>query len=151
MKKSKKLISIVLSLLMVLSCFSGMGLTAYAANDISCASGDIGKVLCTDGSIYASVSAATSAGKTAAAMIAYLDMENRNGLALALSDDYNKQKWTDITSHSPAVTGGTWVLASETQWTQMITAMGSDGLRDGFSSIGGTNLQNDYYWSSTTT
>ena len=122
---------------------------AWAEDGIVCTASDLGKVLCTDGSIVATVSDATAASKTAAAMIAYVDETNKKGLALALADDYGYQTWTDITSHSPAVTGGTWVLASETQWTQMITAMGSDGLRDGFSSIGGTNLENDYYWSST--
>ena len=122
---------------------------AWAEDGIVCTASDLGKVICTDGSIVAKVSDATAASKTAAAVIAYVDETNKKGLALALADDYGYQTWTDITSHSPAVTGGTWVLASETQWTQMITAMGSDGLRDGFSSVGGTNLQNNYYWSST--
>jgi len=36
-----------------------------------------------------------------------------------------------LCTHEPEVTFGTWVMASEEQWTQMIGAMGSDGLRPG--------------------
>lgn len=44
-------------------------------------------MLCTDGSIYNNVSAATTAGKTAVAKILVVDTENYKGLALALSDE----------------------------------------------------------------
>ena len=50
----------------------------------------------------------------------------------------------------PAFIGGTWKLASKDEWKNMISAAGSsDALRNGFKSVGGTNLQNDIYWSST--
>lgn len=69
----------------------------------------LGKVFCSDGSVYADASAATTAGKTPVAKIAYLgnDAETsptntafKNGLALALEDVSEKKTWcnqTDVT------------------------------------------------------
>lgn len=43
-----------------------------------------------------------------------------------------------------------WFLATGYQWKQMITAMGGyAAFRDAFSGVGGTNLANDNYWTST--
>ena len=43
-----------------------------------------------------------------------------------------------------------WFLPTGYQWKQMITAMGGlAAFRDAFSGVGGTNLLNDNYWSST--
>lgn len=61
-----------------------------------------GSVICSDGSVYASKDAATSASKTPVAMIAYLGSDNgeaapyNHGLALALSDanSGNYCKWS---------------------------------------------------------
>ena len=54
---------------------------------------------------------------------------------------------------TPTVTGGTWKLATKDEWNLMISAAGSyKALHDGFSSVGGTNMQwssTYYYWSST--
>ncbi len=121
---------------------------------IPCTAADLGKVLCTDGSIYTTVSDATAAGKTAAAVIAYVDTENGKALALALADDGDEMNWatakTTAAAHTPAVSGGTWTLASKDDWNNMITAAGSyTALRDGFSGVGGTNMNEDKYWSST--
>ncbi len=120
---------------------------------IPCTAADLGKVLCTDGSIYATVSEAAAASKTAAAVIAYVDTENGKALALALADD-GEMLWetakTTAPAHTPAVSGGTWTLASKDDWNNMITAAGGyEALRDGFSGVGGTNMQQDKYWSST--
>jgi len=54
-------------------------------------------------------------------------------------------------AHTPAFTGGTWKLATKDEWTNMITAAGNyTALRTGFSGItGASNLESDYYWSST--
>ncbi len=118
----------------------------------------LGQVICTDRSIYSSVSAATSAGKNAVAMIVYLgsstgNSKYTNGLALALSDEGLK-KWEDAktvaAAHTPTVSGASWMLASKAQWTTMISAAGSyTALRDGFSSVGGTNMPSGRYWAST--
>ena len=121
---------------------------------ILCTAADLGKVLCTDGSIYATVSDATAASKTAVAMIAYIDTENNKGLALALADESGTMEWatakTTAAAHTPAVSGGTWTLASKDDWNNMITAAGDyTALRDGFSGVGGTNMQQAAYWSST--
>ncbi len=124
------------------------------ADVIPCTAADLGKVLCTDGSIYATVSEATAAGKTAAAVITYIDTENAKALALALADDGGEMDWatakTTAPAHTPAVSGGTWTLASKDDWDNMITAAGGyTALRDGFSAVGGTNMNEDKYWSST--
>ena len=124
------------------------------AEPIPCTAADLGKVLCTDGSIYATVSEATAAGKTAVAMIAYVDTENGKALALALADESGDMQWetakTTAPAHTPAVSNGTWTLASKDDWDNMITAAGGyEALRDGFSSVGGTNMNEDKYWSST--
>ena len=67
----------------------------------------LGKVFCSDGSVYADASAATTAGKTPVAKIAYLgnDAETsptntafKNGLALALEDVSDKKTWCSQTS-----------------------------------------------------
>ncbi len=121
---------------------------------IPCTVADLGKVLCTDGSIYATVSEATAASKTAAAVIAYVDTQNGKALALALADDGGTMEWapakTTAPAHTPAVSNGTWTLASKDDWNNMITAAGSyTALRDGFSAVGGTNMNEDKYWSST--
>ena len=60
--------------------------TGAWAEDIKATASDIGKVLCTDGSIYATKAEADAANKTAVAIIAYIDTENNKGLALALSN-----------------------------------------------------------------
>ena len=124
------------------------------ADVIPCTAADLGKVLCTDGSIYATVSEASAASKTAAAVIAYVDTENAKALALALADDGGEMEWatakTTAAAHTPAVSGGTWTLASKDDWDNMINAAGGyEALRDGFSGVGGTNMNEDKYWSST--
>ena len=112
---------------------------------------DKGKLIGADGNIYADVSAATVAGTTAVAKIFYVS--GSNVLALALADE-GKMNWSTAIStcaaHTPAFTGGTWKLATEDEWRNMITAAGSyTVLRDGFESVGGSNLQSAGYWSST--
>ena len=143
--------------------------TGAWADGIVCTASDLGKVLCTDGSIYENVSAATTAGKTAEAVIAYVDETNKNGLALALTDipyyytwdnsgSFNEKKTaTEICSAlntSKAVTGGTWKLPSQDEWKQMFSANGGNeesysGLNTAIGNAGGTALkENDQYWSS---
>ena len=120
---------------------------------------DKGKLIGTDGNLYADVAAATAAGTTAVAKIIYIDTY-RNGLALALTDEGWMDWWAagnacSAKNTSTPVTGATWLLASKDQWEYMMGADGagsSSALRDGFSSVGGSNLQSDHqglYWSST--
>ena len=130
---------------------------AWADDGIYCTASDKGRVVCTDGSIYDNVSAAEADGKTAVAMIAYLDTKNNKGLALALADESDWMAWSTAIStcsaKTPTVTGGTWKLATKDEWDLMISAAGSyNALHDGFSSVGGTNMHwssTYYYWSST--
>lgn len=92
-------------------------------------------------------------GVNAEAMIWYVN--GNNGLALAMADeDVNKLAWssaiTTAAAHLAPFTGGTWKLATQDEWTNMvIDGSHSVELRDGFASVGGTNLQANYYWSAT--
>ena len=109
----------------------------------------VGQVIGDDGKNYAYSSLPT--GVTAVAKICYVN--GSNGLALALADE-GQMDWSTAIStcaaHSPAFTGGTWLLASYYQWNNMISGAGGyTALRDGFESVGGSNLQSDGYWSST--
>ena len=89
---------------------------------------------------------------TAVAKICYVS--GSNGLALALTDEEGTMEWRPametIAAHTAPFTGGTWKVASKDEWSNMITAAGSyTALRDGFTSVGGTNMQSNYYWTST--
>ena len=111
---------------------------------------EVGQVIGSDGKNYAYGSLPT--GVTAVAKICYVS--GSNGLALALTDEEGKMNWSTAietcAAHTPAFTGGTWKLASKDEWSNMISAAGSyTNLRNGFSSVGGTNMQEDTYWSST--
>ena len=73
-------------------------------------------------------------------------------------DNYPAFKAAIANNGTAAPTGcSAWFLASGYQWTKMIDAcknvLGTQNncqdLRTGFSSVGGSNLQEDYYWSST--
>ena len=86
-------------------------------------------------------------------MITPVCVSGSNGLALALADE-GKMNWSTAIStcaaHTPAFTGGTWKLATQDEWNNMITAAGNyTALRDGFTSVGGSNLESNRYWSST--
>ena len=112
----------------------------------------VGSVVTTDGNVYATVGDATAATKTAAAMIAYVSSTG-HGLALALADE-GEMGWTaagtTCSGKTPTVTGGTWKLATKDEWDNMISGAGGYAtLRDGFESVGGTNMQSYLYWSST--
>ena len=115
---------------------------------LSITSPSVGQVIGSDGKNYAYGSLPT--GVTAVAKICYVS--GSNGLALALADEGALDWSTAIetcAAHTPAFTGGTWKLASEDEWDKMITTAGNQtDLRDGFSSVGGTNMEENCYWSS---
>ena len=136
-------------------------------SDKTLAMATLGDVILSDGKFAARTSTGTNV-----AMIAYLGSSTgvddyTHGLALALSDvsantlswdhtganndSKTAAKWCSDWNTSKTITGGTWMLPSEDQWTNMITAAGGyDALRDGFSGItGASNLQSGGYWSST--
>lgn len=60
-------------------------------------------------------------------------------------------KYADTAEAGAHPTGtSAWFLPSTGQWVKMIAATGGNtALRDGFSGVGGTNMQAAYYWSST--
>ena len=130
--------------------------TGAWADGIVCTASDLGKVLCTDGSIYENVSAATTAGKTAAAVIVYVDETIKKGLAIALADEA-QSNWTTAKSTcegKTAITGAQWCLPSQEQWKQMFKANGDNdasytGLNTTITTAGGTTLLSQIsYWSS---
>ena len=133
---------------------------AMAQTTINVTAGDLGKAVCTDGSIYENVYKAQSAGKTAAAKIICLDTQNSKALALSLDNqavapgtvDYaTAQSRCEALNTTLAVTFGTWVLPSKAQWEAMIEAAGGyKKLRDGIGTLfGGTKMEAVVYWSST--
>ena len=112
----------------------------------------VGQVIGSDSKNY-DANATLPDGVTAVAKICYVS--GSNGLALALADEESYMNWSTAietcAAHTPAITGGTWKLATKDEWDNMISAAGSySALRNGFSSVGGTNMKEDYpYWSST--
>ena len=135
---------------------------------------DKGKLICTAGHIHVyGEDAACTAGRVA--KIIYIGTTGHatynNGLALALEDmstDPNTLFTWDKSgannggktaaelcsawNTSKHVTDADWLLASKDQWNYMLGTNGADSytaLRDGFTSVGGSNLQSKDYWSST--
>ena len=120
--------------------------------------------ICSDGKAYAAGPLPT--GVTAVAMIAYVGNDTghdtyKHGLALALTDESggNIMNWDDAKTAcegkntSIPITNSTWLFASQDQWNNIISGAGGyEALRDGFSGVGGSNLQTTYkYWSSSET
>lgn len=109
----------------------------------------VGQVIGSDGRNYAYGS--VPSGVTVVAKICYVS--DTSGLALAMADESGTMNLstaiTTAAAHTPAFTGGTWKLATKDEWNNMISGAGSyTALRDGFNSIGGTNMKSSSYWSS---
>ena len=104
----------------------------------------VGDVVGSDGLAYAGASYNNlPTGVTAEAMVCYVDGSG-HGLALALHDE-GAMDWDSAVSacdtHTPAIAGGTWKLATQAEWNNMINANGgAANLRNGFTSVGGDNL-----------
>ena len=128
---------------------------------------DFGKVVCADGSVYATAADASSAGKTARAMIACVD--GNYVLAIALADTsatgllWNEAVESAVTwTADKAVAGGQWRLPSADDFKRIFTACQgydyTDDLWDGMeyswgnlqtllSSAGGAQLDGlNSYW-----
>ena len=106
---------------------------------------DLGKVIGADGKIYADATAATTAGTTAVAMIAYVGSGSdcTHGLAIALekassktlswdnsgtnNDSKTAAEWCSAWNTSKPVTGGTWRLPSKADWQNMFVACAVSG------------------------
>ena len=129
-------------------------------------SAKFGEIVCSDGKAYAAADKdILPKGVKAEALVCYVD-GNGHGLALAMADVKNEKmswdtergandgktaaEWCTGWNTSHPITGATWLLASQTQWNNMINAAGSaSNLSNAFSAVGGTNLQAYSYWSST--
>ena len=106
---------------------------------------DIGKIAGLDGKIYDNADAATTAGTTAVAMIAYVGSGSdcTHGLAIALekassetlswdnsgtnNDSKTAAEWCSAWNTSKPVTGGTWRLPSKADWQNMFVACAVSG------------------------
>ncbi len=121
---------------------------------------DKGKLICTDGHIHAYGEDAACT-KNRVAKIIYVgttgDDTYTHGLALALTDE-GQMNWATAgttcsgKNTSTPVTAATWFLASKAQWDYMLGTKGAGSasdLRDGFESVGGTNMQSGSYQTST--
>ena len=113
-------------------------MTKLAPLASSATTGDIGKLIGSDGRIYSTQAAATAANTTAVAMIAYVGNESNcsNGLAIALENVGNGNTWDSAAglcnawneSTSPKkVTGGTWRLPTIIDWQYMFIGCGASG------------------------
>lgn len=129
---------------------------AWAVDGILCTASDKGRVVCTDGTIYDNVAAATADGKTAVAMIFVVDEVNKKGLALALQDEGHMNQLRGIEvcnakNTSLPVLGATWKLARRDEWDSMLFATigNNERLLWQFSNVGGTNISGSDHWSST--
>ena len=121
---------------------------------------DKGKLICTDGHIHA-YNADAACTKSRVAKIIYVgsstgDATYNHGLALALTDESSGMDWNNAKTActnkntSATVKSASWMLPSRTQWETMgATSISYETLRNGFTSVGGDNLERDYYWSST--
>ncbi len=119
----------------------------YTTTGLPMKKAEVGKLFGADGNIYDDAAAATTAGTTAVAMIAYVGSESdcTNGLAIALEDvstyalswddshEYNYYRtaaeWCDLwnaTTEKP-VTGATWRLPSIKDWQYMLIGCGASG------------------------
>ena len=109
----------------------------------------VGQVICRNGINFTS----PPSNMKAFAKICYV--KDGHGLALAVTDEEGSQNWDTAQSTAAAYplvfsSGGTWKLPSKDEWDLMINAAkGFTNLCKGFESIGGTNLQDMPYWSST--
>ena len=128
----------------------------WAVNGIYCTASDKGRVVCTDGTIYDNVAAATADGKTAVAMIFVVDEVNKKGLALALEEEGHMNQLRgievcDAKNKSLPVLGATWKLARRDEWDSMLFATigNNERLLWQFSNVGGTNISGSDHWSST--
>ena len=126
---------------------------AWAQSGILCTASDKGRVICTDGSIYDNVSQAEAAGRKAVALIRWIDESSKKGLALSLQDegqgDPGRANWLcDNKNNTVPVAGATWKLPSMDEWNKIISG-DHIGTRDGFSKVGGQNLKQAVYYSST--
>ena len=131
---------------------------------------DKGKLICTAGHIHVyGEDAACTAGRVA--KIIYVGPTGHatynNGLALALedmstlltwdnsganNDGKTAAQWCSAWNTSKHVTDAEWLLASKDQWNYMLGTNGAGSyttLLNGFTSVGGYNLESKDYWSST--
>lgn len=144
--------------------------TASARALAAATTADVGKIAGADGYIYDTQAAATAAGTTPVAMIAYVGNESdcTHGLAIALADEYNETVSYSAAeascNHKTAPTGCRWRLPYVSDWQWMFIGCGStdrfnedlissfamdySGLKSKLGTAGGTALNTiAAYWS----
>ncbi len=141
---------------------SGNVVSTITLSEVS--SSNIGCVVTTQGKVYPDVAAASEAGDTAVAVIAYVGSGTDNatythGLAIALDNDGSQEWYDDLLYYNgkTAVANAAWQLPSKAQWEKMCAATSGynipsdcSGLNSLLSNAGGTILKdNSKYWTST--
>lgn len=95
--------------------------------------GNVGKILCTDGSIYATVSEAEAASKTVSGMIAYEGSKTgvagkTNGLVISVTEangNYSEvETWVSSLATERPAGASAWAIPTVTQWMQIMQACG---------------------------
>ncbi len=139
----------------------------------SATTNDVGKVIGNDGNMYVNVDAATAAGTTAVAMIAYVGAANTSsgthGLALALADEPGKMSWGNARTAceaKAAFQGNSWRLPTYYDWQHMFiccsgrndtvvennaqpsfsSSINFSELQTKLTNAGGATLTSDCYW-----
>jgi hypothetical protein len=124
----------------------------------------VGQIVGSDGNVYDVIDKnRLPEGVTAVGVIACRTVADGEvkGLILALTDELTEFSWDDAcgergaAAHKPTINGYQWKLPSRSEWEQMLTACGGSasnwrGISNKLVAIGGTPLQNNrYYWTST--
>lgn len=149
-----------------------MGWTTMSvkADGFAVTTDDIGKVLCTDGSLYTTITDANNAGKTPAAMIAYVNVDDGYGLGIAFEDEPEGYTWFTAKgaaeAHEPVTAGAIWKVPSVVEYKLMMGGCaGHNLIPTNLAYPGGTQsasfysnlkaamiaaritpMQNDFYW-----
>ncbi len=109
----------------------------------------VGQLIGDDGKNYNN--GAVPTGVTALAKICLISGDH--GVALALKD-FGFTTWNAVKealeTYEPKFTNATWDMPTEDEWNQMTDKAGGYGaLRDSFTGVGGTDMSDSSYWSST--
>lgn len=133
---------------------------SYYRHSIEAVIGDTGKLICDRGHIHTYDQDATCLADRVALIIRVNPDTGHatytHGIALALADEGSMDWSTAITTcdaknTAAPVTDALWMLPSKVQWERMNTASGGNSsLRSGFSSKGGTDMDEKAdYWTGT--
>lgn len=135
-----------------------------SADGHALSSAQVGEIICSDGLAYAAADIEElPSGVTVVAKVIYTGSntgvnDRTHGLAMSITDDgswehpfHDAVRVCNGMNSTTPIANATWMLPSLDQWEQMFNAAGGcASLCNGFTSVGGTNMEAYYYWTSTT-